>query len=233
MGHKRSFLDRVRNRRDSPKKQEKKDKTSTQISSVTVEELPSYDTSNLTQNRETETSSKEEEYLCPPPPRRVCSESLTATDFEELYDDIGAFQNRAKVEAYREAEAQRKAKTESCTKLTEGVETEPQHYQVPKANNRQVFEEELYDDIALSDSKARAKESTSSDKKIWCRLGSGKKNRGSDLDHQKPTVEAENCEDIDDRQIKIFQKLINRVENTLGKSAKTVLPSPSKSNGVT
>lgn len=101
---KRSFLDRVINRKESMKKDDKKPKSATPSapSSPTIlsnvePELPCYDdVSNLTAVRESmmSTGVDEEDYLSPPPPRPIYSRPPTiikcAVPSDEIYDDIGS-----------------------------------------------------------------------------------------------------------------------------------------------
>lgn len=101
-----------------------------------------------------------------------------------------------------------------------------EHYQVPKSNNRKVIQhqEELYDDVALSETfKNRQRESvvSSPEKNIWSRFGSGKKPRI--FDHvTRQTSCNDSAETTDESAVKVgpIQKIISKMENTLGKTTK-------------
>jgi hypothetical protein len=113
-----------------------------------------------------------------------------------------------------------------------------EYYQVPKCNNRKVdeYQEELYDDVALSETfKNRQRDlsvsCSSPEKSVWSRFGSGKRPRI--FDH---VIRQTSCNDSTDTseettgeqqstKIISFQKFISKMENTLGKAT--------KANGVT
>lgn len=98
-----------------------------------------------------------------------------------------------------------------------------EHYQVPKSGNRRVDldqpPEELYDDVALSETfKNRARETP--EKSKWSRFGSGKKPK---ISNHIARQSSEDTDDNENQQPKVkqsFQKLFSKVENTLGKAAK-------------
>ncbi|XP_017794152.1 PREDICTED: uncharacterized protein LOC108575769 [Habropoda laboriosa] len=109
---KKSFLDRVRSKRESPKKVEKKTKRKVAVpqspppppppSTVKSEEAPTYydDVCDLI-NVQQETKRFEEEqseYTCPPPPRPIYGKPpaiVDATDPQEFYDDVAAYRDKS------------------------------------------------------------------------------------------------------------------------------------------
>lgn len=100
---KKSFLDRVLSRKESPGKSNKRYKgkaSSSPPPALTKEEMSTYDdASDLTPNRESLADEGEElsEYNCPPPPRPVYTKStiLNGPDrIEEFYDDVNAYKNK-------------------------------------------------------------------------------------------------------------------------------------------
>lgn len=103
---KKSFLDRVLSRRESPrgersktnKRHRYKGKASSNPSS-SLEEIPTYDdVSDLTSNQESLADREElPEYNCPPPPRpiyEVKSSAGSSNQIQEFYDDVSAYQGR-------------------------------------------------------------------------------------------------------------------------------------------
>lgn len=101
---KKSFLDRVLSRGESPgkfsnKRQRYKSKVSSNPSSL--EEIPTYDdVSDLTPNPESLADGEElPEYNCPPPPRPIYevkspAGSQNSDEIQEFYDDVSAYQGR-------------------------------------------------------------------------------------------------------------------------------------------
>lgn len=100
---KKSFLNRVLSRKESPGKSDKKYKgkaSSSPPPSLTKEEMSTYDdASDLTPNRESSADEGEElsEYNCPPPPRPVYTKSTTLNgpdQTKEFYDDVSVYKNQ-------------------------------------------------------------------------------------------------------------------------------------------
>ncbi|XP_076675584.1 uncharacterized protein LOC143372856 [Andrena cerasifolii] len=95
---KKSFLDRVRSRKDSPQKMEKKMKrTVAAASSASVQESATFE--NVTymmaaQEAKQNFQVEESTYTCPPPPRPIYVKPPTiaadAIEQQELYDDVSA-----------------------------------------------------------------------------------------------------------------------------------------------
>lgn len=106
---KKSFLDRVLSRRESPSKSDKRCKgkaSSSPPSSTKEEQISTYDdASNLTSNHESLADEVEElpEYNCPPPPRPVNAKSTTlngSDQVEEFYDDVSACREQYKNQVF-------------------------------------------------------------------------------------------------------------------------------------
>lgn len=104
---KKSFLDRVLSRRESPGKSNKRHRYKGKVSSspslsLDKEETSTYDdVSDLTSNQESLADEGEElpEYNCPPPPRPIYEikspvENQTPDETQQVYDDINAYQKR-------------------------------------------------------------------------------------------------------------------------------------------
>ncbi|XP_015436065.1 PREDICTED: uncharacterized protein LOC107191513 [Dufourea novaeangliae] len=94
---KKSFLDRVRSRKESPRKTDKHAKGKILTPPAPdVQELPTYeDVFGLTNTRQVKrnpsSEEDESEYTCPPPPRPIYGKPPTivdATDQQEFYDDV-------------------------------------------------------------------------------------------------------------------------------------------------
>ncbi|XP_029178704.1 uncharacterized protein LOC114946406 [Nylanderia fulva] len=184
---KKSFLERVLSRKESPGKSDKRYKGKTSSSpppSSTKEEILSIydDASDVIVNRESLADEEKElsEYNCPPPPRPVYTKSTIPNgqvdQAEDLYDDVNACREQHK---HQQTSLQSTQKSGVKTRETPGngkteqkVDNDPsreeiEHYQSPRsdlcvrdfAENQQGNEEDLYDDIALwKDFTARLKD---------------------------------------------------------------------------
>ncbi|XP_036150975.1 uncharacterized protein LOC105835166 isoform X2 [Monomorium pharaonis] len=160
---KKSFLDRVLSRRESPNKLNKKHHCKSKVSSnsslsLDKEKLHTYDdVSDLTSNQflaKFLTDEKEElpEYNCPPPPRPIYEiKSLTEnqnSETRQVYDDVNICQER-RIKNNEEIILQ--LTRDSCIKANEAVcittyytkpemndnhaPKETEHYQSPKSRN--------------------------------------------------------------------------------------------------
>ncbi|XP_023287587.1 neurofilament heavy polypeptide [Orussus abietinus] len=206
---KRSFLDRVRNKRDSPKKEEKKEKRNAPVSEP-ANELPIYDDISEIKNAKKAVEPEElPEYSFPPHPRPVYSNGAQENVVlqEEIYDDVTNFQEERRkllkdsgpksVESLKamfqnDEEKRVEGMKEVLDKIPpriEAMEEEIEHYQTPRADLVPVVEG-LYDDVALLvDFTARQREvakgaSPEKEKRHWNRFTSGKKKSeatGNDL----------------------------------------------------
>lgn len=96
---KKSFLERVWNRKESSSKSDKRLRSKVSKSplpSSTVEEMPTYDDiSDLTLKQKSLTDDSEElpEYKSPPPPRPIYAKPPIVSnpgEAEEIYDDVSA-----------------------------------------------------------------------------------------------------------------------------------------------
>lgn len=214
---KKSFLERMRSRKGSVKKDKKR---TTKRSSMPQESLTYDDVANGAGGLPSE-----EMYNFPPPPRPIYSKPtsnelvVVAEQFNSETEDDAKMRNR-----------------ESMSQ--ELIECE--HYQIPKSNSCRVsqiiLEEELYDDVAIiADFTSRHREPTKKllsvglDKRMWGRFGSGKRTKSSvSIDSAKSSSDND---DIDhqhsshDSHIKLntLQKLISKMESSLGKSSKNSL----------
>lgn len=170
---KKSFLDRVLSRKESPGKSEKRYKGKIPSSS-TKEETSIYDdASDVTMNHESvavEGPEELPEYNCPPPPRPIYTKSTTLNgqvdQVEEFYDDVTACREQYKNQmqtSLQESDVLKAKETpgNATTRQEANDDDLPQgeieHYQSPRsdlcvrnhAENHQQNEEVLYDDIAL------------------------------------------------------------------------------------
>ncbi|XP_018337479.1 PREDICTED: uncharacterized protein LOC108745677 isoform X2 [Trachymyrmex septentrionalis] len=184
---KKSFLNRVLSRRESPSKETDKreryrckDKiSSNSASSLDTEKTPTYDdVSDLTSKQDyqaeflTDESEELPEYNHPPPPRPIYQVKLPVKgqNEQEFYDDVSAHQeghNKNSQQSTQnscstkvnEAEFNAMYDTESETNARE----ETEHYQSPRSDlcvrDDADENEQLYDDIALwADFTARQRE---------------------------------------------------------------------------
>lgn len=207
---KRSFLDRVRSRRESPKKVEKKSKRKIVQSVSPVENdepQPIYydDVSDLMNvQREICLEEEQSEYNSPPPPRPVFAKppiTSDTTDEREFYDDVASLRDRStnpdqqvpKKLTYQDpvhADAERLAVNDTTDSRMEDNE----HYKTPRIDYPRCLpelENDLYDDVALlADFTARQRESlgrkdseganNNSEKRSWNRFVSGRKSKPVD-----------------------------------------------------
>ena len=244
----------MRSRSYKSKKENKKKQGSISTSTNTIENLATYDDisgriSNLSLEKEPEIE-VETEYLSPPAPRPIHSipPKVTTCSVEQLYDDIAACQEKATKENERLVDNSINSKfLSSGTKeaeippmkldiiptqcfnfelKTDGIpEMEFEHYQTPRSERVLQVEDVLYDDVALyTKFKSKPRESTASNfEKVWSRFSSGKsKSSVNESEENNDSSSASN----DQQEVKVnrFQKLVNKIENTLGKSSVKPLP---------
>lgn len=248
---KKSFLDKMRNRSYKSKKEDKKKRGTT--STTPTENLPTYDDISGTVNSSQEKKPEievETEYLCPPAPRPIYSipPAITTCSVEQLYDDIAACQEKMTTENERlldnsiNSAALSSGSTEMDTPLMKldiipeqcfnpelkangEPEMEFEHYQTPRSDRVLQVEEVLYDDVALyTKFKSKPRESTVSNfEKVWSRFSSGRsKSSVNEPDEGNDSPSASN--DQQEVRVNRFQKLVNKIENTLGKSSVKPLP---------
>lgn len=165
---KKSFLDKVLSRKESPGKSDKrerhchKDKVS---SSFDTKEMLTYDdVSELTPNQgllvnEREKEEELPEYNCPPPPRpiyqvKLPAQSQSPDEMQEFYDDVSAYQERCNKN--QDSTYNTESETNGTRDSTSARGEEIEHYQSPKSSscirdaaNEMEQNEQLYDDIAL------------------------------------------------------------------------------------
>ncbi|XP_071638935.1 uncharacterized protein [Temnothorax longispinosus] len=158
---KKSFLDRVLSRRESPGKSDKrhryKDKVSSNPSSLLdTEEIPTYDdASDLTPTRDVSANGgigeDVPEYTCPPPPRPIYqvkspAGSTSPEQTEDVYDDVSAYKNHHQqiiphapgldiCASVNEAVHNTTRNTESETN-GDSTREEMEHYQLPRSDLR-------------------------------------------------------------------------------------------------
>ncbi|XP_029669504.1 uncharacterized protein LOC115239235 isoform X1 [Formica exsecta] len=168
---KKSFLNRVLSRKESPGKSDKKYKgkaSSSPPPSLTKEEMSTYDdASDLTPNRESSADEGEElsEYNCPPPPRPVYTKSTTLNGLDqtkEFYDDVSVYKNQqTSLRSMQESGVKTTVRKEITGNANMGLEAnndpfreDIEHYQSPRSDlcihdTADQRNEILYDDIAL------------------------------------------------------------------------------------
>ncbi|XP_043488351.1 uncharacterized protein LOC122515176 [Polistes fuscatus] len=229
---KKFFLDRMRNKKESPQKREKiitaKRETLTpppQI--IQAEEVTTYDDVSDLIIKEMS------EYICPPAPRPIYTKPPTVIKpvNEKFYDDVNGCHEK------------RNQQIQSNTqKLENRISDDCEHYKLPRSNTWQQIspsqmEEQIYDDVTiLANFTARQKEisdenkdqdsskaCTSPDKRSWNRFS--RKHRSSDSigsgTNKRTSNEITDLDCFEDQQnlskMNTFQKLINKMENSLGK----------------
>ncbi|KAL0116810.1 hypothetical protein PUN28_010021 [Cardiocondyla obscurior] len=173
---KKSFLDRVLSRGESPVKPDKKErhcnKNKVSSSSLDVEEMPTYDdVSDLTANQESLAVGGEElpEYNCPPPPRPIYEKRLPAesesnlNETQEFYDNIlNAYPEHDKTDQKISPQSHKKSAKETVCEIIQKAESkangssteeEVEHYQSPKSDlcvcDPMQMNQNDYDDITL------------------------------------------------------------------------------------
>ncbi|OAD59581.1 Src kinase-associated phosphoprotein 2-B, partial [Eufriesea mexicana] len=176
---KKSFLQRVRSKKESPKKIEKKanckilnsplqQSSSSLSTSVNNEKLPIYydDVSDL-MNVQQETIRLEEEqsdYTCPPPPRPIYAKPPLVNeviDTEEFYDDI-TYRDKYKddreisTKLYSKITRKPNISCENTNDTQQSFEDNIEHYKTPRLESRypkylhnDQQVDDLYDDIAI------------------------------------------------------------------------------------
>lgn len=245
---KKFFLDRMRNKKESPQKREKiiTDKRETltpppQI--IQVEEVTTYDDVSDLIIKEMSVSNEMSEYICPPAPRPVYVKPPTVIMpvKEEFYDDVNG--------CHEKKNQQIQSNTQ---KFENNISDDCEHYKLPRNDTWQQvsppqMEEQIYDDVAiLANFTARQKEisdenkdqdsskaSTSSDKKSWNRFS--RKHRSSDSigsgTNKRISNEITDLDCFEEQQnlskMNTFQKLINKMENSLGKVSPKAVPTTS------
>lgn len=254
---KKSFLDRMRNRSYIVKKENKKKRSSSPASSVSSEALPTYDDiAGMINHSEQKSSDVVEqcEYLCPPTPRPIYSipPSVTSSLVEQLYDDIASCQEKFTKETENtknhssNLSLNRRSTETDISKINldikasqlemnndnEHSQMEFEYYQSPKSNRVLQVEDALYDDVALlMKFRSKPRESTVSNfEKVWSRFSSGRSK--TSVNEPEESANLSTCpNDNGETRVNRFQKLVNKIENTLGKSSMKPLPlSNSKSH---
>ncbi|XP_011299436.1 uncharacterized protein [Fopius arisanus] len=231
---KKSFFDRFKRQRESPKKEDhkKKEELSVIESPRIVDlELPTYDDVRGI-SPGLDTNEEQENYTCPPAPRPVFSSPIE----EEIYDDIGHMRENERVES--------SSNNDNC---------ELEHYQVPKAQDpidpRQLnvtCEEDIYDDVAIRDQfRARQRDSACSSSsseravntvtKAWSKFSSGKRNNeknGLRKNESEEKLEGgESGEDGNDPKVNKFHKLKSKMEHALNITGKPPIPHINRDDG--
>lgn len=207
---KKSFLERMRSRKGSVKKDKKRTKRAS---------MPQ-ETYDDVANGGVRGFSSEEMYNFPPPPRPIYSKPTSNEPVEFLDRDA------------TEDETRMRNKDSMSQELIEC-----EHYQIPRANSCRVsqiiLEEELYDDVAIiADFTSRHRDppkkllSVGLDKRMWGRFGSGKRTKSSvSIDSAKSSSDNDDVDHSGDSPVKLntLQKLISKMESSLGKSSKNSL----------
>ncbi|XP_076248968.1 uncharacterized protein LOC143188524 [Calliopsis andreniformis] len=278
---KKSFLNRVMSRKESPKKTEKKMKRKTLTPPPsTVQEPTTYDdVSGLANTQETKQiiEDEETEYTFPPPPRPIYAKPppiVEAVNQEELYDDVSSCREKYKEEETCKVDQQAPTNSQRTPKKSNFVSSpgrgdnadnfvlcentdysqqafeDNEHYQTPRADPAKYLptdqQEELYDDIAiLADFTARQKEvlgrkdsddtktQTGWEKRSKSRFVNGRKSKVIDSTssetNSRRSSEIEDADDPDQQhgliRMNTFQKLISKMENSLGKASVKKTPS--------
>ncbi|XP_011873582.1 PREDICTED: FK506-binding protein 5-like [Vollenhovia emeryi] len=200
---KKSFLDRVLSRRDSPEKSGKRQRHKGKVDNDDASdlELP--------------------EYNCLPPPRPIYQVKLSEQT-QEFYDDVQERRDKDDQQIISPLDT-------CCNSETEANRDELEHYQLPRSDScvcdatEVEQDEQLYDDIALwADFTARQRDVLEKrDKKTWNRFAANRKSRvTSDLNNDD-VGGADETEDSPESNGAVkrntFQKLISRMENSLAK----------------
>ncbi|XP_015122121.1 uncharacterized protein LOC107044675 [Diachasma alloeum] len=229
---KKSFFDRFKGQKESPKKEDSKKKEKQNVietSRTTDQELPTYDDVRGMSPERRDVIEEQENYTCPPAPRPVYSSPPLQIE-EEIYDDIGHMRETERVES--------PPTNDNC---------EFEHYQVPRAQDpidlgqlNDTNEEELYDDVAIRDQfRARQRDSACSSSsseraannvaKVWSRFASGKRNsdrNGVKKNESEEGLEGsvESGEDGNDPKVNKFHKLKSKMEHALNITGKPPIP---------
>ncbi|KAI4493127.1 hypothetical protein M0802_009677 [Mischocyttarus mexicanus] len=250
---KKSFLDRMRNKKESPQKKEKIITAKRDILTppapplqiIRPEETTTYEEVSNLIIKETSTSNETSEYICPPAPRPLYDKppTIIVPVEEEFYDDVNGCNE--KINKQIQSNIQR---------LDNEISDDDEHYKLPRNDTRQLIsssqtEDEIYDDVnILANFIARQKElsednkdqddnfkgSTSPDKKSWNRFN--KKHRSNDSIgsgiNKRTSNEITDTDCIEEQQqncskMNTFQKLINKMENSLGKVSPKAVPTTS------
>ncbi|XP_046825795.1 uncharacterized protein LOC124427229 [Vespa crabro] len=254
--NKKSFLDRMRNKKESPQKKEKiivaQRETLTPPSQIIQEkEMTTYDDVSDLIIKETSTSNEMPEYTCPPAPRPVYKPPRPAYKpptiilpvQEEFYDDVNGCHEKKNQQMQSDIQ-----------KLEKRISNDCEHYKLPRNNTWQQVEssqteEQIYDDVAiLANFTARQKEiseenkdqdlsrtSISPDKRSWNRFVTSRKHRSSDsigsVTNKRVSNEITDLDCYEEQQNfsrkNTFQKLINKMENSFGKVSPRAVPTTS------
>ncbi|KAF3420602.1 hypothetical protein E2986_03104 [Frieseomelitta varia] len=276
---KRSFLDRVRSKKESPKKIEKKAKCKTIGSPSRLPPLPpplppqplannhessTYydDVSGLT-NVEQQANRFEEqqsEYTCPPPPRPIYAKppmTENTIDADEFYDDI-ACRDKSDIDKSYQQTTKRPSLTNTdrpafCENVDRSQQTfeDDEHYKTPRPDSHYPKchpvdhqTNDLYDDVAIlaefttrqkeilssreKDNEGTTKLQTSPEKKPWNRFVGGRRSKAIDSSiaegNGRVSQGTEGSSDELNEQhnslrMNTFQKLISRMESSLGKAS--------------
>nr|KAF7416796.1 hypothetical protein H0235_011327 [Vespula pensylvanica] len=249
--NKKSFLDRMRNKKESPQKKEKiiaaQQETLTpppQI--IQKKEMTTYDDVSDLIIKETSTSNETPEYTCPPAPRPVYVKPPTVIlpVEEEFYDDVNGCHEKKNQQMQSNVQKIEKRISDDC-----------EHYKSPRNDTPQQVgpsqtEEQIYDDVAiLANFTARQKEiseenkdqdlsraSFSPDKRSWNRFVTSRKHRSSSdsigsVTNKRVSNEITDLDCYEEQQnfsrMNTFQKLINKMENSLGKVSPRAVPTTS------
>ena len=244
----------MRNRSSASKKEEKKKRSTSPVSPATETLPTYDDVSqvvvNPIQQKESEIE-EQSEYLCPPVPRPIYSvpPAVTTCLVEQLYDDIAACQDkiiqdnkRLNIDNCTNSSAinQKSTEVEVCpmkldiipeqcfqseSNNSNGLEMEFEHYQIPRSDRVLQVEEVLYDDVALlAKFRAKPRESTVSNfEKVWSRFSSGR-SKSSTHETEENNDLSSGSNDQQEMRVNRFQKLVSKIENTLGKSSVKPVP---------
>lgn len=237
---KKSFLNKMRIKKESLQKKEKiiaaRSEALTPPQVVQTKDIVTYDdVSDLVTNKGASVPEDTSTYTSPPIPRPVFKSPNPILPINKaLYDDINGFSQRKEVEQQMQC-------------LTDDNE----HYKSPRSDAWQQIvlsqgKEQLYDDVAiLTNFTARQRElsdeikdqdipksSFSPDKKSWNRFVTNRKSKSNDSicsgSSKRTSSEISDPDNLDEQPTfsrkNTFQKLINKMENSLGKGSPRTLP---------
>ncbi|XP_015171676.1 PREDICTED: uncharacterized protein LOC107063975 [Polistes dominula] len=244
---KKSFLNRMRNKKESPQKKDKiitakQETLAPPPQIIQAEEVTTYDDVSDLIIKDMSASNEMSEYICPPAPRPVYVKppTIIIPVKEEFYDDVNGCQEKKNQQIQS-----------NIQKLENRISDDCEHYKSPRKDTWQQvspsqMEEQIYDDVAiLANFTARQKEisdenkdqdsskaSTSPDKRSWNRFS--RKHRSSDSigsETNKRTSKEITDDCFEEQQnfsrMNTFQKLINKMENSLGKVSPKTTPTTS------
>ncbi|KAK2588884.1 hypothetical protein KPH14_001747 [Odynerus spinipes] len=256
LSNKKSFLDRMRNRKESPQKKEKttaaRRETLTPPRIVQIEETITYDNvSELMTAKAASVPEEMAEYTCPPTPRPIFIKPppVTLPIEEALYDDVNGFLKK------KDQQLKQQQLQSNLQNLEKRIPDDDEHYKSPRSEtwlhtSPSQEEEELYDDIdILANFTARRRQmsdeikdqdtikpSSSPDKKSWNRFVTNRKLKLNDStgsgSNKRVSTEIMDPDSLEEqpnfsRKNKTFQKLINKMENSLGRVSPRTVPTTS------